>query len=1087
MPTVSNKLFALLVGINDYPAEVGKLEGCLNDVDHMRAFLSANFDPAVLAIEVLKDADATRGNVIGQFRAHLAKAGPGDVALLHYCGHGSRWSSAAPFREFYSDGWDEGLVCIDSLSPGGYGLVDKELAVLIAELGKNSAHVAVILDCCHSGSGTRDIDAFGGMKARVATVVPNGPRPLESYVDGYYSQLLQAGESLAIPASKHILLAACERTQTAKEMADKSGVFTSTLVEVLQATRGDLTYSDLFVRSRAAVRKRADNQLPQFEAIGNFSAASGFLGRTARNTGRRYSLYFDTGIWKMEAGAIEGIPADPDKTVSLTLYPESDPAKAAGTAHTVRVAPQNSEVQLNFTGDPTERYQAEVTSLPVAPLIVHCPADLHDRDMLRQTLEADRTVNVLLSDVEAGTRYALAVEGGNLLLKNRERDRVIRGVSLASGTMAEVAGAMLTILRSVAQWERARALANPATKLDFSQIDFEFAEQVEGAAEHVYPPGEIILDYSRNASGWQPIRGKLRVRNRSPQVLHFALFYYSSSFGVINLKNDPIQPDGATVTVWGEQPNDNFFLNEGADEAIDDFKIIVSTEKIDDHLLTQDSLAAGVIVDARALPASRDIGTVAPVQKLTLRNEWGTRDLRVRTVRRLDQVGPRDAELAGGKITIKGHASVQANLSLCAATSGGRGPADDQAFFKAFERQGIGLVNFAGTRGEDASVLEITDIQNASALAQDPLQIQLNVPLAEDEAILPVVYDGKFVLPGGDVYKDADGNTQISISKIPEVADKRRSLGGSLKLYFFKTVLKVSDVNWLRWLEYRDDGSFVYRKDGVAEKVAAARNVLLLVHGIIGDTENMALGVKACGLNQTFDLVLAFDYENLATPIEKTAQSLGAQLAEAGFAANDGKRLTLLVHSMGGLVSRWFIEREGGSALVDHLVMCGTPNVGSPFGEIDGARKVLETLVGLSMNFVPAMIPFSGGLIMVLNRSKVLTPTLEQMNPASDFIGKLNTSPDPGIPYTILAGDVDVYKSAGDPFFDALLVKVGQSAIFGALFGEKPNDIAVGVDSIIGVATQRTPAPVHSGVACHHLNYFTSTSGQEALKAVKWI
>jgi hypothetical protein len=28
---------------------------------------------------------------------------------------------------------------------------------------------------------------------------------------------------------------------------------------------------------------------------------------------------------------------------------------------------------------------------------------------------------------------------------------------------------------------------------------------------------------------------------------------------------------------------------------------------------------------------------------------------------------------------------------------------------------------------------------------------------------------------------------------------------------------------------------------------------------------------------------------------------------------------------------------------------------------------------------------------------------------------------------------------------------------------------------------------VHSGVACHHLNYFTSTSGQEALKAVKWI
>ena len=48
-------------------------------------------------------------------------------------------------------------------------------------------------------------------------------------------------------------------------------------------------------------------------------------------------------------------------------------------------------------------------------------------------------------------------------------------------------------------------------------------------------------------------------------------------------------------------------------------------------------------------------------------------------------------------------------------------------------------------------------------------------------------------------------------------------------------------------------------------------------------------------------------------------------------------------------------------------------------------------------------------LLFVLNRSKKVTPTLEQMNPASDFIQTLNASPDPGVPYTILAGDVDAY------------------------------------------------------------------------------
>ena len=55
-------------------------------------------------------------------------------------------------------------------------------------------------------------------------------------------------------------------------------------------------------------------------------------------------------------------------------------------------------------------------------------------------------------------------------------------------------------------------------------------------------------------------------------------------------------------------------------------------------------------------------------------------------------------------------------------------------------------------------------------------------------------------------------------------------------------------------------------------------------------------------------------------------------------------------------------------------------------------------LTGLSMNYVPVLIPFSSFLLLLLNRSKKLTPTLEQMNPASDFIKTLNKSDDPGIP-----------------------------------------------------------------------------------------
>ena len=100
------------------------------------------------------------------------------------------------------------------------------------------------------------------------------------------------------------------------------------------------------------------------------------------------------------------------------------------------------------------------------------------------------------------------------------------------------------------------------------------------------------------------------------------------------------------------------------------------------------------------------------------------------------------------------------------------------------------LLNFAGTRGDNESILELTDIQNAAALKENPLEIEVNVPLNADEGILPFVYDGQHVLLGGDPYKDDEGHTHISIDHIPDVPDHRRSLGGSLKLYFFKTYLK---------------------------------------------------------------------------------------------------------------------------------------------------------------------------------------------------------------------------------------------------------------------------------------------------------
>ena len=166
--------------------------------------------------------------------------------------------------------------------------------------------------------------------------------------------------------------------------------------------------------------------------------------------------------------------------------------------------------------------------------------------------------------------------------------------------------------------------------------------------------------------------------------------------------------------------------------------------------------------------------------------------------------------------------------------------------------------------------------------------------------------------------------------------------------------------------------------------------------------------------------------------------------------------------------------------------MCGTPNTGSPFGKIDSARNLTSVLTTLAMNTFPLFAPFGAGLLTVLGRSRKISPMLEQMNPKSDFIQELNAGGDPGVRYTILAGDVRDYEEESDGLVARLTAKIGKGALFDAMYQDAGHDIAVASASIQGVPDPRQPEPARRAVACHHLNYFVSDAGLAALGAVKW-
>ena len=618
------KVFALLVGINAYPTPYA-LRGCLNDIDNVAHYLTENVGASDLALQVLRDNDATRANVMGEFRSFLGRAGAEDIAYFHYCGHGRQSPAAPEFAASSPDGKDEGLVCIDSNVGDGLDLADKELAVMIAGLEANGPRVTVVLDCCHSGSGTRDL---GGPDLLVRTTAPSSAeRPLESYAGGYYADQLKKTGVLTEPTGRHILLAACDRIQTAKESPDHQGVFTTVLMDVLRKAGGTISYADLFVRARAAARAKvaelgAGPQDPQFDSYGGFDAGGGFLGR-ALSARPSYYVAYRGGAWRAECGAIDGMPTDPGHPLTFALFADPPGGPAVATAAAARVGAQETELAPSDGPlDPALTYRAEITSLPVPPLPVGLSGDAAACAALRDAVAADARVAVMLLDAVAPDARAVTIADGVAQLFDA------RGLvqSVAVDAAGQWTQPMLALLGHVAQWERSLALTNPRPRLDPAAVKVVFAERLPDNTLRPHDGLAVELTFARVDGLWRKVPGQITVTNHSEQQLFLALLFFDNDYGVSTIRNDQVDA-AASIVLWGDGPRDTFSLADGEAESLDRLKLIISTERMDAFKIEQVKLARGT-----AVAAQRDLDSVEPAPK-PVTDDWFTRDLTVHLVR----------------------------------------------------------------------------------------------------------------------------------------------------------------------------------------------------------------------------------------------------------------------------------------------------------------------------------------------------------------------------------------------------------------------------------------------------------------------
>ena len=1078
------KVYALLIGIDSYPEGTRSLEGCVNDVDDVEDYLTQHYSD--LALLKLTNADANYADVIAQIRQHLGQAGKDDVAYLHYSGHGARSRAAPEFLRFDADRRDEGLVCHDSRVGDNFDLADKELAWLISELAKNEAHIAWVLDCCHSGTGTRDLD--GARKAGVRGVGEgNFPRKLETYLEGQYASGQRGADGLPqIPQSRHMLMAACDKDETAKEdLVHMRGIFTRSLFDVLRETSGDLSYAELYGRARVRVGEYvrtvdSGTQRPQFEAIAGFDGWQGFLGR-ARKIGRKTYMVGKVGaVWSADCGALAGLPLSPAQPVMLALAAENNPDVVLGNAAVTRVGATRSDVVPDFAADPAARYLATVTSLPDPPLRVRFKGKAALRAEIEQVLSADPMLIAELADKDSpDDGFLLDVADDRLVLSRDDDEATV--ASFALNDPAYWNKSLLAALTHVAQWRRLLALSNPSPQLDAGKVTLSYVQKLADDSERLHQAPAITLPVERTGDGtWGHAEGELRLRNHTGRPLNFALLHFGDDYSVGVIAHDQVAPgDQPTVIMLTKNdgtadPKVNFWLDDG-EETVEQLKLVLATEPIDTFLLALDPLTSdrGMGGEQEMLAATKAID-----------DDWFTIALTVRVTPQLAQVSTAPASLADGQIKVAAHDGVTANLALVNTLGNARGIAAEDHFAGALAAAGIYPAPLAGGRGSAAAALDITDISDPAKLADAPLRVTLDLKPAADEVIIPLVRDGAYLLPAGDFWTDETGATQVELRHVPTPLADQRGLGASLRMYFFKAVLEFDRVNQLRLVSFDAAGNAGYTSDGVIAAVKAASRVLLVVHGLLGETREMLEGLQAAGQTAGFDCVLAYDYENLVTPIDQTARLLKEDLAAKGINAADGKHLTAVTHAMGGLALRWLIEKEDGAAIVDHLVMCGTPNAGSPFGEVSKARKVLLALMGIGTTLG---LPVCAAIAGVLSASAKVTPTLEQMGPDSEFIRALNAAGAKDTRYTILAGNVADYQPQDKAFIDGLMDKLYRWAPLDLLFGTKAHDVAAKTSSILLDDVLGDHPATRVNVACHHLNYFSSPAGLAALRAVVWV
>ena len=223
--------YALVIGINDYPAPLPQLKTAVSDAQSFASLLNTKYG---FRVTTLLNQDATRDKIleaITHFRKSLAE---NDSFLIYYAGHGS-----------YDRGTQKGYWMPVDANPDPL-ITSRDISSddLITEIrGLPARHVIVISDSCFSGDLSRD----------AGDISPSDGN--EAYV-----RRMQRAPS-------RTLMASGSDEPVSDSGSQGHSVFAALLLQAMQSHSGQaFTADDLFVSIRKSVLARS-GQSPQYSLL----------------------------------------------------------------------------------------------------------------------------------------------------------------------------------------------------------------------------------------------------------------------------------------------------------------------------------------------------------------------------------------------------------------------------------------------------------------------------------------------------------------------------------------------------------------------------------------------------------------------------------------------------------------------------------------------------------------------------------------------------------------------------------------------------------------------------------------------------